>query len=65
MKREEKPKTVELVKSDYQPSKAELEEEFSVSVPGDTVLSRMGFMTKAMMQPVKVRWVDRPKDRKE
>ena len=56
-----KPKTVELVKSDYQPSKADQEEEFSVNVPGDTVLERMGFMTKALTQPVKVRWVDKPK----
>ena len=32
-----KPKIVEIVKSDYQPTKAELEEEFELDVPGDTV----------------------------
>ena len=40
--RKSKPRTVELVKSSYQPTKAELEEEVSLDIPGDSVLERDG-----------------------
>ncbi len=54
-----KPKTVELVKSDYQPTKAELEEEFQV--PEGTTFESL---TQVMVQPVDVRWIDKPRKRR-
>lgn len=59
-----KPKTVELVKSSYQPTKAEMEEEFSVEVPGDTVEERMANLGRAITRTVSVRWTDRPRTRR-
>lgn len=56
-----KPKTVELVKSDYQPTKAELEEEFELDVPGKTVNERMKNLTLGLMQPVKIRRINWPR----
>ena len=53
------PKTVELVRSDYQPTKAELEEEWEV--PEGVTLEEI---TKAVLQPVKVRWIDKPRQRR-
>lgn len=48
-------KTVKLKPSDYQPSKAELEEAFPApDVPGDTLEERMEAFGDALMQPVKV-----------
>ena len=58
-----KPKIIELVKNAYNPTKAELEEEFSLDVPGDTPLGRLRNLTRAMVQPVKVRWIDKPRKR--
>ena len=58
-----KPKIVELVKSDYQPTKAELEEEFELDVPGDTVDQRMKNLTLGLMQPVKIRKIGKPRKR--
>ena len=52
-----KPKTVELVKSSYQPTKAEIEEEFTVS-------ATLEELTKALVQPVKVRRIDQPRKRR-
>ena len=40
--RRPKPRTIELVKSSYQPTKAELEEEISLEVPGETAMDRLG-----------------------
>ena len=59
-----KPRTVELVKSSYQPTKAELEEEISLDIPGDSVLERMEHLAKAMMQPVNIRWISKPRSRR-
>ena len=59
-----KPKTVELVKSSYQPTKAELEEEFSVDVPGETVEERMDALGRALTRPVAARWIDKPRSRR-
>lgn len=56
-----KPKTIELVKSDYQPTKAELEEEFTLDVPGETVDQRMRNLTMALLQPVKIRRINQPR----
>ena len=52
-----KPKIVELVRSDYQPTKAELEEDLRVNATMDEI-------GRALMQPVTIRWVDKPKARK-
>lgn len=59
-----KPKIVELVRSDHQPTKAELEEEFDLDVPGDTVEERMDFLGKVLTETVNIRWIDRPRRRK-
>ena len=52
------PKTVELVRSDYQPTKAEKEEEFRVD-------SSMEEIADAVLSPVNVRWIDRPRNRRK
>ena len=46
--------TVELVKSDYQPTKAELAKDVRV----DATLEEA---VKALTHPVKIRWINRPK----
>ena len=57
-----KPKTVEIVRSDYQPTKAELEEELEpLDIPGRTTDQRMRNLTTGLQQPVKVRRIDRPR----
>ena len=53
-----KPRTIELVRSSYQPTKAEQEEEF-------TIEASLEEMTKALVPPVKIRWIDRPRDRRK
>ncbi len=58
-----KPKTVELVKSSYQPTKAEMEEEFKMDHAG-TVRGRMDALAKGLLQPIKTRWIDRPRSRR-
>ena len=57
-------RTVELVKSSYQPTKAEKEEEISLDIPGDSALARMENLAKAMMRPVNVRWINKPRSRR-
>ena len=57
-KERSKPKTVELVKSSYQPTKAEMNEEFEVNASMEEV-------GKALMQPVKPRWIDKPRSRRK
>lgn len=51
-----KPRTVEIVKSDYQPSKAELEADMRVSATFDQAVT-------ALTRPVNIRYIDRPKRR--
>ena len=58
------PKTVELVDSDYQPNKAELEEEFHLDVPGETLDQRMRNLTLGLMQPIKIRKIAKPRRRR-
>ena len=58
-----KPKTVELVRSNYQPTKAEMEEEFKMDHPG-TVKERMEALADGLLQPIKARWIDRPRSRR-
>lgn len=49
--------TVEVVRSDYQPSKAELEEDARVNATFDRAV-------QALTRPVKIHRVDRPKGRR-
>ena len=58
-----KPRTVELVKSTYQPTKAEMDEKFKMDHPG-TVRERMAALAKGLLQPIKTRWIDRPRSRR-
>ena len=53
-----KPKTVELVKSAYQPTKAEQEEEFRAD-------ASMEQIADAVLSPVNVRWIDKPRNRRK
>ena len=59
----EKPKTVELVRSGYQPTKAEMEEEFQLRKPDGSQPS-MEDIAQVMFQEPNLRWVDRPRRRK-
>ena len=68
MKKEpKKPKTVEIVDSAYQPTKAEMEEEFSLRSDGSVDLndldSVMGELGKAMTQRVNFRRIKKPRSR--
>ena len=54
-----KPRTVEPVRSSYQPTKAEMEEEWDA--PEGLTLEQI---TKAVLQPVRIRWVDKPRSRR-
>ena len=58
------PKTVELVKSTYRPTKREMEEKFSLDVPGDTVMEKMENAARTLTKPVKIRWINKPRSRK-
>ena len=63
MKGTPKPRTVEVVKSSYQPNKAELEEEFDLDVPGDTALENFKRLTRAMVQSVNARLISKARSR--
>lgn len=64
-----KSKTVELVRSTYRPTKAEINQEFDVDLPEDNspnhVDAVMEELGKAMTQPVKPRWIDKPRNRRK
>ena len=62
-RKKSKPKTVEMVKSTYQPTKAEMEDEFKMDHPG-TVRERIDALAKGLLQPIKTRWIDRPRSRR-
>lgn len=49
-------RSVELVRSSYQPTKAEREEEWDV--PEGLTLEQI---TKAVLQPATIRWVGKPR----
>ena len=57
MNKKPKPRTVELVRTDYQPTKAEKEAVF-------TVEASMEEIADAVLSPVNVRWIDRPRNRR-
>ena len=52
-----KPRKLKLVKSSYQPSKAELEEDVRVDAAFDELIG-------VMLQPVKIEWIDKPEKRR-
>ena len=64
-----KPKTVELVRSTYRPTKAEINQEFEVDLPEDDnpnhVDAAMEELGRAMVQPMKPRWIDKPRNRRK
>ena len=47
-----------LKNPEYQPSKAELEEEIKIDVPGDTIDEKMSNLAKAVMRDVDIRYRD-------
>ena len=66
VKEPKKPKTVEIVDSDYTPTKAEMEEEFALrsdSVDVNDIDSVMGALGKAMTQRVNFRRIKKPRSR--
>lgn len=60
-----KPRTVELVKSDYQPTKFEQEEEFDLDIPGGTEEERLDFLGQALTETVNIRWINQPRNRRK
>ena len=50
-------KTVELVRTSYQPTKAEKEERFATD-------ARFEEIVDAVLSPVDIRWIDRPRNRR-
>ena len=69
MKEPRKPKTVELVKSTYRPTKAEINQEFEVDLPEDGdphhVDAAMEELGRAMVQPASFRRIDKPRSRRK
>ena len=53
-----KRKTINLKNPEYQPSKAELEEEIKIDVPGDTPEEKMSNLVKAVTQDVDIHYQD-------
>ena len=68
MKKTKKPKIMELVRSDYQPTKADMEEEFALRSDGSVDLNDldavMGSLGKAMTRPVNFRRIKKPRSRR-
>lgn len=64
-----KPKTVELVRSTYRPTKAEIDQEFEVNLPEDGdpnhVDAAMDELGRAMMQLANFRRIDKPRSRRK
>ena len=58
------PRTVELVRSSYQPTQAELKEELDIEVPGDTLEEKLSFAGRALTETVNIRWIDKPRNRR-
>ena len=56
-KKKLKAKTIELVKTSYQPTKAEQGEEFQINATMEEV-------GKVLTQDVKIRWIDKPRSRR-
>ena len=56
------PKIVEMVKSGYQPTKAEMEEVVALR-KADGSAPTMEEIAQAVLQPAKIRWIDQPRRR--
>ena len=56
-------KTVELVRSTYQPTRAELAETEAMlpDVPEGTTLQQLA---RALLRPVNIRWIGKPRNRR-
>ena len=52
-----KPKTVELVRTDYQPTKREKEEKLVTDASFEEIVD-------AVLAPVDIRWIDKPRNRR-
>ena len=63
MAKKSKPKTVELVRSGYQPTKAEMEKEFKLR-KADGSQPSVEDIAQAVFQKPNPRWVDRPRRQK-
>ena len=50
----QKRRKVVLPPEDYEPTQAEMEEEFAVDVPGDDIMEKMNNFASAIMRPVKI-----------
>ena len=59
-----KPKTVDPVNSDYQPTKAELDDEFDPDIPRDTVEEQMHLLGSDLTETVNIRRADRLRNRR-
>ena len=59
----ETPRPMNLVRSEYQPSKAEIEEPIDVTRP-DGTLPTPEELARATLRPVTVNWKDRPAQRR-
>lgn len=57
MSEKPKPKIVELVRSDYQPTKAEKEEVFYTDASFEEAVD-------AVLSPIDIRWIDQPRNRR-
>ena len=57
-----KPKTVELVKSGYQPTKVEMDEEFTLRKPGGATPT-VEEIAQTVFHPASIRWIDKPRKR--
>ena len=53
------PRTVQIVKSTYQPTKEELEEPIDLRMP-DGKAPTINQLVKAVVAPVKIEWLDKP-----
>ena len=58
------PRTVELVKAGYQPTKAEMKEVVQLRNSDGTAPS-MEEIAQAVLQPAKIRWIDKPRRRRK
>ncbi len=58
------PQSLEVVRASYQPTQAQMKEEFEVPVRGVTAYERMVALTRAMVRPVKLRRIDKPRKRR-
>ena len=63
-RKQPKPKTVELVKSTYQPTKAEMEEEFALRKTDGSPPS-VEDIAQSVFQKPNPRWVSKPRSRRK